>query len=179
MSDLAATTPSLFAQNFWFRKIHAHIKLMRPFAWLWFDALPVAVLYALFNPINFSVLNLFGLIVLCILIDAGATTLRVVKVHPSSPLSSMDFNWPGRLNNLTYQTSPLQMFWGSGPYWCTGDGASCKNHGGLNNGWDISNSTTANQWVTYYPADFFHATPSDSEVSYNQGGVAWIYLWAR
>lgn len=111
--------------------------------------------------------------------DAGATTLRVVKVHPTSALSSMDFNWPGRLNNLTYQTSPLQMFWGSGPYWCTGDGANCKNHGGLNNGWDISNSTTANDWITYYPADFFHSTPSDSEVSYGQAGVAWIYLWAR
>jgi hypothetical protein len=108
----------------------------------------------------------------------GATTLRVTKRHPSQ-VTSLDFDWGQRQAALHYTTGGSRMFWYGGRYWCTGDGGNCKDHGGLGNGWDISTSGGTNQWLTYYPGSFMHPAPDTGTVSYNQSGVAWIFLWGR
>lgn len=110
---------------------------------------------------------------------SGDAVLRVEKIHPTAPTTAMTFEWPLRTTNLTYNPSPVRMFWYGSRFWCSGNGANCKGHGGLSNGWDISNSTSTNQWLTYYPAEFQHDTPFGTAVGYNTGGVAWIYIWAR
>lgn len=110
---------------------------------------------------------------------SGDTVLRVEKIHPTAPATAMTFDWPQRSSNLTYNPTGTRMFWYGSRFWCTGDGANCKAHGGLGNGWDISHSGSTNQWLSYWPGGFQHDNGFGSGVGYNQGGVAWIYVWAR
>jgi hypothetical protein len=111
--------------------------------------------------------------------QTGATTLRVARRHPTSGLHTLDFAWASRNTNLVYNASPTQIFWYANRYWCTGDGPSCKNHGGLGNGWDISQTTSANDWLTYYGGGLMHGNGLGAQVNYNSSGVAWILMWAR
>ena len=110
--------------------------------------------------------------------QTGHDRIRVVKVHPTEGMSQMTFSWNLKQNPLTYNPSATRTFWYTLHYWCTGDGGNCKGHGGLGNGWDISDQESTNQWLTYYPGYFQHPTNTGAEVSYNQAGVAWIFLFA-
>ena len=110
---------------------------------------------------------------------SGDTVLRVERIHPVTGGSSMSFDWTQRGLNLAYNPSPQRMFWYGARFWCTGDGANCKNHSGLGNGWDISDSSTTNQWLTHWAGGFMHPNSFGDQVDYNSAGVAWIYLWAR
>src|SRR5215813_9351031 len=57
-------------------QVLAHIRLMRPYAWLWFDGLPSLVLYTLLLPGHRSLAHyLLGLLA-GICADAGITTLN-------------------------------------------------------------------------------------------------------
>lgn len=51
---------------------------MRPYAWLWFDTLPIAVLYFLLEPAQPSLVRLALTVLMVICLDAGATTLNDV-----------------------------------------------------------------------------------------------------
>ncbi|MEM9456045.1 MAG: UbiA family prenyltransferase [Myxococcota bacterium] len=51
---------------------------MRPYAWLWFDTLPITVLYFLLEPAQPSFARLTKTVVMFICLDAGATTLNDV-----------------------------------------------------------------------------------------------------
>lgn len=66
----------------------AHIKLMRPYAWLWFDALPVAGLYLLLSPAKPSWVTLLLTVFVCVLLDSAATTLNDIHDRMSDMLST-------------------------------------------------------------------------------------------
>lgn len=72
----SATSATLLATDKALETLLGHIKLMRPFAWVWFDGFPAAALFALITG-GFSTATLTAIFVL-ILIDSAATTLNDV-----------------------------------------------------------------------------------------------------
>lgn len=70
---MSGGTPSLAA------RVHGHVRLMRPYAWLWFDVLPAGTLLLLLDPVDTlapgSLAAFLGGVVLA---DAGVSTLNDV-----------------------------------------------------------------------------------------------------
>jgi 4-hydroxybenzoate polyprenyltransferase len=60
------------------QKARAHIRLMRPYAWLWFDTLPAIVMYSLLAPAPVDPRRFFTGLLAIICADASVTTLNDV-----------------------------------------------------------------------------------------------------
>jgi len=59
-------------------RVRAHVRIARPFTWLWFDVLPGATLVSLLEPASPSPWALATFLVGVVLADAGVTTLNDV-----------------------------------------------------------------------------------------------------
>jgi 4-hydroxybenzoate polyprenyltransferase len=56
--------------------IRGHVRLMRPYAWLWFDLLPAATLILLLEPVGLGLGRLIAFLLAVVLADAGVSTLN-------------------------------------------------------------------------------------------------------
>lgn len=55
---------------------YGHLRLMRPYAWLWFDLLPAATLILLLDPVRLGAGRLAAFLVAVVLADSGVSTLN-------------------------------------------------------------------------------------------------------
>jgi 4-hydroxybenzoate polyprenyltransferase len=59
-------------------RLLAHIRLMRPYAWLWFDLLPASTLIVLLAPSGLTIRRLAAFLLAVVLADSGVSTLNDV-----------------------------------------------------------------------------------------------------